>query len=237
MKPRQANIHKWALPTAAAAPVKHRTSGAGYGASARRCCSAWSDGRSFPRQGGGAASFVSLWSCARNHATISRPDIGETQGASMKAAKVCAVVLSIFAVTQAATAQTTTPQALRIVSTDDAPKAAGPYSQGIVSGGFLFAAGQVPRDPKTGKQVADTFEQAMNRVLDNLEAVLKAEGLDWTDVVKVTVFLTKADDFTPLNTVYAQRMGAAKPARTTVVAAALPGGSIVEMDLIARARK
>ena len=68
--------------------------------------------------------------------------------------------------------------AIATVTTDDAPKAAGPYSQGIVAGGFLFAAGQTPRDPKTGKQVADTFEQAANRVLDNLDAILKAEGLD-----------------------------------------------------------
>jgi len=133
--------------------------------------------------------------------------------------------------------QTSSTSPLRVVSTDDAPKAAGPYSQGIVSGGFLFAAGQIPRDPKTGKQVSDSFDQAVNRVLDNLEAVLKAEGLDWTDVVKTTVYLTKSDDFAPMNVLYAQRMGAGKPARTTVVVAAIPGGASLEIDLVARVRK
>ena len=136
-----------------------------------------------------------------------------------------------------AIAQSANPAPLRVVATDDAPKAAGPYSQAIVSGGLLYAAGQTPRDPKTGKLVSDSFEQAVNRVLDNLEAVLKAEGLDWTDVVKTTVFLTRAEDFAPMNTVYAQRMGASKPARTTVVVAGIPGGAPLEIDLIARVRK
>ena len=125
---------------------------------------------------------------------------------------------------------------LRVIATDDAPKAAGPYSQAIVSGGFLYAAGQTPRDPTTGKQVADSFEQAANRVLDNLEAVLKAEGLNWTDVVKTTVYLTKAEDFAPMNNLYAQRMGAGKPARTTVIVAGIPGGALLEMDLVAQVR-
>ena len=74
-------------------------------------------------------------------------------------------------------AQTPTPASnLRIVVTDDAPKAAGPYSQGVVAGGFLFVAGMTPRDPKTGNQVADTFEAAANRVLENLEAVCVPRG-------------------------------------------------------------
>lgn len=126
---------------------------------------------------------------------------------------------------------------LRTVATDGAPKAAGPYSQAIVEGGFLFAAGQVSRDPKTNTVLAGSIEQAVDRVFDNLEAVLKAEGLGWGDVVKTTVYMTKADDFTMMNAAYAKRMGDGRPARTTVFVAGLPGGAPIEMDLIARVRK
>lgn len=155
----------------------------------------------------------------------------------MKTASLPAFALTAALCACTGMAQVPPSSALRVVSTDDAPKAAGPYSQGIVSGGFLYAAGQVPRDPKTGQPVTGSFEQAVNRVLDNLEAVLKAEGLDWTDVVKTTVYLTRAEDFAPMNVVYAQRMGAGKPARTTVVVAGIPGGAPLEVDLVARVRK
>jgi 2-iminobutanoate/2-iminopropanoate deaminase len=147
------------------------------------------------------------------------------------------IVLSAFAVSCIAVSSLAFGQASRAVSTDDAPKAAGPYSQAIVSGGFLFAAGQTPRDPKTNQQVTGTFEVSVQRVLDNLEAILKADGLTWADVVKTTVYLTKADDFAALNTVYAKRMGDAKPARTSVFVASLPGGAVMEMELIAKAKR
>lgn len=156
---------------------------------------------------------------------------------NMKIYQLLTLALAVAFAVSSGIAQTPPSTSLRIVTTDDAPKAAGPYSQAIIAGGFLFAAGQIPRDPKTGKQVSDSFEQAATRVLDNLEAVLKAEGLDWTDVVKTTVFLTRAEDFAALNTVYAQRMGTGKPARTTVVVAAIPGGALLEMDLVARVRR
>ena len=126
---------------------------------------------------------------------------------------------------------------LRAGVTDGAPKAAGPYSQAIVEGGFLFAAGQVSRDPKTGTVLTGPIEQAVDRVFDNLEAVLKAEGLGWADVVKTTVYMTKGDDFAAMNAVYAKRMGDGRPARTTVFVAGLPGGAPIEMDLIARAHR
>lgn len=129
------------------------------------------------------------------------------------------------------------PAAPRLIATDAAPKAAGPYSQAVAAGGFLFAAGQTPRDPSTGTLVTESFEGAVNRVLDNLEAVLKTEGLDWADVVKTTVYLTKPEDFTALNAVYSRRLGSSKPARTTVFVAGLPGGAPVEMDIVARLRK
>jgi len=127
---------------------------------------------------------------------------------------------------------------LRAVATEGAPKAAGPYSQAIVEGGFLFAAGQISRDPKTGTVLPPgPIEQAVERVFDNLEAVLKAEGLGWADVVKTTVYMTKGDDFAAMNAVYAKRMGDGRPARTTIFVAGLPGGAPIEMDLIARVRR
>jgi 2-iminobutanoate/2-iminopropanoate deaminase len=126
---------------------------------------------------------------------------------------------------------------LRVVATEQAPKAAGPYSQAVIVGGFLFASGQLPIDPKTGDMVAGGFEQSSERVLDNLEAILKAEGLSFADVVKTTVYLVKADDFAAFNGVYARRMGDSKPARSAVVVAALPKSSPLEIDLIARTRR
>jgi 2-iminobutanoate/2-iminopropanoate deaminase len=126
---------------------------------------------------------------------------------------------------------------MKLVATEGAPKAIGPYSQAVVEGGFLFAAGQIPLDPKTGEMVAGGIEQSAERVLDNLEAVIKADGLSFTDVVNTTVFLTKAEDFAALNAVYGRRMGDHKPARSTVIVAALPRNAPLEMDLIARARR
>jgi 2-iminobutanoate/2-iminopropanoate deaminase len=129
------------------------------------------------------------------------------------------------------------PAAMRFVATEDAPKAIGPYSQAVVEGGFLFAAGQIPLDPKTGELVGGGIEPSAERVLDNLEAVLKAAGLTFSDVVKTTVFLTKAEDFAALNAVYARRMGDHKPARSTVIVTALPRNAPMEIELIARVRR
>jgi 2-iminobutanoate/2-iminopropanoate deaminase len=103
-------------------------------------------------------------------------------------------------------------------------------------GGFLFASGQIPLDPKTGELVSGAIEQSAERVFDNLEAVLKAAGLTFADVVKTTVYLTKAEDFTAMNGVYGRRMGEHKPARSTVIVAALPRSAPMEIDLVARAR-
>jgi len=126
---------------------------------------------------------------------------------------------------------------MKFVATDEAPKAVGPYSQAVVEGGYLFASGQVPMDPKTGELVGGTIEQSAERVFDNLEAVLKAAGLSFADVVKTTVYLTKAEDFTAMNGVYARHMGDHKPARSTVIVAALPRNAPMEIDLIARAKR
>jgi 2-iminobutanoate/2-iminopropanoate deaminase len=120
------------------------------------------------------------------------------------------------------------------ISTNSAPRAIGPYSQAVIESGFLFSSGQVPLDPETGKLVSGGIEAAAERVFDNLEAVLREAGLGFQDVVKTTVYLTRAEDFTAMNAVYARRFGEHRPARSTVIVAALPAGASLEIDLIAR---
>jgi 2-iminobutanoate/2-iminopropanoate deaminase len=123
---------------------------------------------------------------------------------------------------------------MKFLATDKAPKAIGPYSQGLVEGGFLFSSGQVPLDPATGKLVSGGLEVSAERVFDNVEAILREAGLGFSDVVKATVYLTRAEDFAPLNAVYARRFGDHRPARSTVIVAALPAGAPLEIDVIAR---
>ena len=135
------------------------------------------------------------------------------------------------------TVKETGSASMKFIATEEAPKAIGPYSQAVVEGGFLFAAGQIPLDPKTGELVTGSIDQSAERVFDNLEAVLRAGGLTFADVVKTTVFLTKADDFASLNAVYARRMGDHKPARSTVIVAGLPRGAPLEIELVACAKR
>ncbi len=122
----------------------------------------------------------------------------------------------------------------KAVSTEGAPKAIGPYAQGVVAGGFLFTAGQTPRDPATGKQVEGDIGVQTNRVFDSLEAILKAGGCGLSDVVKATVYLTDLGDFEKMNEAYAKRFGDTRPARSTVQVAKLPGGASIEIDFVAR---
>jgi 2-iminobutanoate/2-iminopropanoate deaminase len=126
---------------------------------------------------------------------------------------------------------------VKFLATEKAPKAIGPYSQAVVEGGFLFSSGQVPLDPGTGRLVEGGLEAAAERVFDNLEAILSQAGLAFADVVKTTVYLTRAEDFAALNAVYARRFGEHRPARSTVIVAALPAGAPLEIDLIARSAK
>lgn len=121
------------------------------------------------------------------------------------------------------------------VHSNGAPKAVGPYSQGIRSGGFLFTSGQIPIDPATSKLVEGGIEEQAKRVLENLRAVLAAAGATFDDVVKATIYLTDIGDFAAVNKVYASYFGATPPARSTVQVAALPLGASVEIDLVARA--
>lgn len=123
---------------------------------------------------------------------------------------------------------------LQHIHTDSAPAAIGPYSQGIVAGGFLFAAGQIPLDPATMTVVPGDVSAQAERVLLNLTAVLEKAGCRWGDVVKTTVYLHDMADFPKVNEVYAKALGDARPARATVQVAGLPRGVLVEIDAIAK---
>ncbi len=122
---------------------------------------------------------------------------------------------------------------LRTTHSDKAPAAIGPYSQAVIANGFLFTAGQVALDPVSMQVVEGDVVAQTEQVLRNLGAVLASAGASWTDVVKTTVFLTDMRDFARMNDVYAQVMGDARPARSTVQVSALPRGVLVEIDLVA----
>jgi len=119
------------------------------------------------------------------------------------------------------------------VQTDRAPKAIGPYEQAIKVDGFVFTAGQIPLDPKSGKIVEGGIAAQTRQVLENLKGVLIASGSSMDRVVKATVFLKNMADFAAMNEVYAQYLGKSKPARSTVAVAELPRGALVEIDLVA----
>ncbi len=113
----------------------------------------------------------------------------------------------------------------KVISTKDAPGAVGPYSQAIRAGSMVFCAGQIPLDPNSGQiESQDVGEQA-KRVLENIGAVLKAAQLDYSHVVKTTVFLTDLADFQTVNAIYAGFFRENPPARSTVQVSALPKGA------------
>ncbi len=121
----------------------------------------------------------------------------------------------------------------KIISTNEAPAAIGPYSQAVRSGSFLFCSGQIPLDPKSGQIVSGDIAAQTRRVLDNIAAVLKAEGLTFDNVVKTTIFLTDLGDFQTVNEVYGSYFKQDPPARSTVQVSALPKGAKIEIDAIA----
>lgn len=120
------------------------------------------------------------------------------------------------------------------VHTDDAPGALGPYSQAIVTDGWIFASGQIPIDPGTGSLVEGDIAEQTDRVLANLAAVLAAGGGSLRTVVKTTVYLSDMARFADMNAVYARHFGDHRPARATVAVAGLPKGVDVEIEVIAR---
>ena len=125
----------------------------------------------------------------------------------------------------------------KVVQSDAAPKALGPYSQAIVAGGMVYCAGQIPLDPATGNLVEGGIAEQTHQVLKNLRAVLKAAGSDLDRAVKTTVFLKSMDSFAAMNEVYGkpEYFGAAAPARSTVEVARLPRDVMVEIEVVALA--
>ena len=122
------------------------------------------------------------------------------------------------------------------ISSPDAPKAIGPYSQAIRAGELLFLSGQIPLDPSTAQLVDGDIAAQTRRVMDNLGAVLKSAGLSFSNIVRATIFLTDLADFTSVNEVYGSYFplaGGPPPARATVQVSKLPKGARVEIDAIA----
>lgn len=120
----------------------------------------------------------------------------------------------------------------KVISTPNAPRPLGPYSQGIVANGFLYVAGQVPIDPATSQLVEGSITEQTTRVLDNVTAILEAAGVTRADVVQARVFLRRIADFPEMNAVYAKYFAEEPPARTTVEAGLRPGVD-VEIDVVA----
>ncbi len=125
----------------------------------------------------------------------------------------------------------------RAVRTDRAPRAIGPYSQAIVAGELVFCSGQIGFDPATGEMVAGGVREQAEQALRNLAAVLEAAGSDASHVVKTTVFLADMNDFAAMNEVYARHFKPDPPARSTVQAARLPRGALIEIEAIAVLKK
>jgi 2-iminobutanoate/2-iminopropanoate deaminase len=123
---------------------------------------------------------------------------------------------------------------MRFVSTESAPRAIGPYSQGVIANGLLYTAGQIALDPATMQVEAEGITEQTERVMANLAAILAAAGTDFSKVVKTTVFLTDMADFQAMNDVYARAFGAHRPARSTVAVAGLPKGVRVEIEVVAQ---
>lgn len=123
---------------------------------------------------------------------------------------------------------------MKTISTANAPAAIGPYAQGNIAGGLLFASGQIPLDPETGEIVGSTIEEQTAQVMKNVAAILEAAGTDFDHVVKTTCFLNDMNDFAAFNAEYAKSFGEVRPARSAVAVEKLPKGALVEVEVIAK---
>ncbi len=124
-------------------------------------------------------------------------------------------------------------EAKRIISTQSAPAAIGPYSQGIKAGDFVFISGQIPIEPGTGSLIKGDIEEQVEQVLKNLKEILNASGLSMEDVVKTTLYLKDLSNFERVNNVYKRYFVNAPPARSTVEVSRLPKDVQIEIDAIA----
>ena len=125
---------------------------------------------------------------------------------------------------------------MKYIQTTKAPKAVGPYSQAIVSKGFIFCSGQIGLDPKTNDLV-EGLEEQTHQVLKNLSEVLKAENSSLEEVVKTTIYLSDINDYAKMNEVYGQYFSNHKPARAAFAVAALPKGALIEIEAVAEAEE
>ncbi|MHB8733233.1 MAG: RidA family protein [bacterium] len=124
----------------------------------------------------------------------------------------------------------------RIVRTEEAPQAIGPYSQAVVAGGFVYAAGQLALDPHTGQLVPGDVRIQTKRVMENIKAILESAGSSLANVVKTTVFLRDLNDFSAMNEIYGSYFQEDPPARSTVQVAKLPRDGAVEIEVVALAK-
>ena len=122
---------------------------------------------------------------------------------------------------------------MKTISTANAPAAIGPYAQGNIASGLLFASGQIPLGPETGEIVGSTIEEQTAQVMKNVAAILEAAGTDFDHVVKTTCFLNDMNDFAAFNAEYAKSFGEVRPARSAVAVEKLPKGALVEVEVIA----
>jgi len=120
---------------------------------------------------------------------------------------------------------------MKIIYSKNAPQPIGPYSQAIEANGFIFCAGQVGIDPKTGN-LAEGLENQVRQIMKNIQAILQAAGSDFDHVVKTTIFLTNITDFPAVNTMYAEYFSSHKPARSTVAVSKLPKGTLLHEPLV-----
>ena len=120
----------------------------------------------------------------------------------------------------------------KVVQTTKAPGAIGPYSQGIDIGNMIFFSGQIPLNPETG-EMPEGIEAQTKQALDNVKGLLESQGLDFSHVVKTTVFLDNMDDFNTVNSIYAQYFLEPYPARSAVEVGRLPKGALIEVEIIA----
>jgi len=125
---------------------------------------------------------------------------------------------------------------MKYIQTENAPKAVGPYSQAIVSNGFIFCSGQIGLDPKTNELV-EGIEEQTHQVLKNLNGVLKASTSDLEYVVKTTVYLSDITYYTKMNEIYGEYFSKHKPARAAFAVAALPKGALIEIEAVAEVKK
>lgn len=122
----------------------------------------------------------------------------------------------------------------KIILTSDAPAPIGPYSQAVQAGEFLFCSGQIPLDPKTGEVLKGSITEQTRLVMKNIEAVLKAAHMDFSNIVKTSIFLTDMNHFAEVNQVYAEYFKSNPPARSTIAVAGLPKAVQVEIEVIAK---